>query len=137
MMDFDFLTQEQVTEIQFLTLPLSGPPDSNKLAGALGRVEALHYYGHCNDVFKLAAMYLIGIAKAHAFNDANKRTAFQATSVFLLMNGIELNESLYLVKLTLFAAMDQANIEEITFALRLLSNYMNELLEENIDNYAE
>ncbi|WP_413732865.1 type II toxin-antitoxin system death-on-curing family toxin [Sodalis sp. RH20] len=136
-MDFDFLTQEQVIEIQFLTLPQSGQPDINKLAGALNRVETLHYYENCDDVFKLAAMYLIGIAKAHAFNDANKRTAFQATSVFLLMNGIELNESLYLVKLTLFAAMDQANIEETTFALRLLSNYMNELLEENIDNYAE
>ncbi len=57
------------------------------------------------------------------------------------MNGIELNESLYLVKLTLFAAMDHANIEKTTFALRLLSNYMNELLEENIeeniDYYAE
>ncbi|WP_410015323.1 type II toxin-antitoxin system death-on-curing family toxin [Sodalis sp. C49] len=136
-MDFDFLTQEQVIEIQFLTLPQSGQPDINKLAGALNRVETLHYYENCDDVFKLAAMYLISIAKAHAFNDANKRTAFQATSVFLLMNGIELNESLYLVKLTLFAAMDQANIEETTFALRLLSNYMNELLEENIDNYAE
>ncbi|MEA9389531.1 type II toxin-antitoxin system death-on-curing family toxin [Acerihabitans sp. TG2] len=136
-MDFDFLTQEQVIEIQFLTLPQSGRPDINKLAGALNRVETLHYYENCDDVFKLAAMYLVGIAKAHAFNDANKRTAFQATSVFLLMNGIELNESLYLVKLTLFAAMDQANIEETTFALRLLSNYMNELLEENIDNYAE
>jgi death-on-curing protein len=136
-MDFDFLTQEQVIEIQLLTLPQSGLPDINKLAGALNRVETLHYYENCDDVFKLAAMYLIGIAKAHAFNDANKRTAFQATSVFLLMNGIELNESLYLVKLTLFAAMDQANIEETTFALRLLSNYMNELLEENIDYYAE
>lgn len=33
MMDFYFLTQEQVTEIQVLTLPLSGRPDSNKLAG--------------------------------------------------------------------------------------------------------
>ncbi|WP_413741077.1 type II toxin-antitoxin system death-on-curing family toxin [Sodalis sp. RH15] len=136
-MDFDFLTQEQVIEIQLLTLPQSGLPDINKLAGALNRVETLHYYENCDDVFKLAAMYLIGIAKAHAFNDANKRTAFQATSVFLLMNGIELNESLYLVKLTLFAAMDQANIEETTFALRLLSNYMNESLEENIDYYAE
>ncbi|WP_413730520.1 type II toxin-antitoxin system death-on-curing family toxin [Sodalis sp. RH22] len=136
-MDFDFLTQEQVIEIQFLTLPQSGQPDINKLAGALNRVETLHYYENCDDVFKLAVMYLISIAKAHAFNDANKRTAFQATSVFLLMNGIELNESLYLVKLTLFAAMDQANIEETTFALRLLSNYMNELLEENIDSYAE
>lgn len=46
------------------------------------------------------------------------------------MNDVELNESLYLVKLTLFAAMDQANIEEVTFALRLLSDYMNNLLED-------
>lgn len=111
-----------------MTLPQSGLPDINKLAGALNRVKTLHYYENCDDVFKLAAMYLIGIAKTHAFNDANKRTAFQATSVFLLMNGIELNESLYLVKLTLFAAMNQTNIVETTFALRLLSNYMNELL---------
>ncbi len=102
----------------------------------LNRVDALHYYKHCNDVFKLAAMYLIGIAKAHAFNYANKRTAFQATSVFLLMNGIELNESLFLVKLTFFAAMDQANIEE-TNILSLFPNYMNGLLEDNVDNYAK
>lgn len=81
-MGFHFLTQEQVTKIQFLTLPLSGSPDINILAGALNRVEALHFYENCNDVFKLASMYLIGISKAHAFNDANKRTAFQATSVF-------------------------------------------------------
>ncbi|WP_338091408.1 Fic family protein [Sodalis ligni] len=54
-----------------MTLPQSGQPDINKLAGALNRVETLHYYENCDDVFKLAAMYLIGIAKAHAFNDAN------------------------------------------------------------------
>lgn len=105
MMNLEFLTMEQVVEIQTSTLPNSGPPDEGRLQGALFRVQTLAEYDGREDVFTFAAMYLIAIAKAHAFNDANKRTAFQATSVFLLMNGVELNASFELVKLTVLAAM--------------------------------
>ncbi|MDE9504586.1 type II toxin-antitoxin system death-on-curing family toxin, partial [Xenorhabdus bovienii] len=97
MMDIQSLSTEEVIEIQRKTLPNSGEPDINKLEGALFRVQTLRDYEGCEDVFKFAAMYLIAIAKSHAFNDANKRTAFQATSIFLILNGFELNASFELV----------------------------------------
>ena len=40
------------------------------------------------DVFALAASYVFGIAKAHAFVDGNKRTAFVAAFTFLALNGV-------------------------------------------------
>ena len=39
------------------------------------------------DVFDLGAAYAFGIAKAHAFVDGNKRTAFVACATFLRLNG--------------------------------------------------
>ena len=35
----------------------------------------------------LAALYMIGIAKAHAFVDGNKRTAWAVARAFLALNG--------------------------------------------------
>jgi len=40
------------------------------------------------DVFDIAAAYAYGIAKAHAFVDGNKRTAFVAAFTFLRLNGV-------------------------------------------------
>ncbi|WP_294833336.1 type II toxin-antitoxin system death-on-curing family toxin [uncultured Gilliamella sp.] len=119
----EFLTVDQVIAIQKLTLPNSGSPDIGKLEGALSRIQNLKDYENCQDVFRFAAMYLIAIAKAHAFLDANKRTAFQATSTFLILNGYELNESDELVNLTISAATGESDIENVTSALKSLSNY--------------
>lgn len=129
--EIEFLTMDQVVQIQNSTLPNSGPPDEDRLHGALFRVQTLAEYEECEDLFAFAAMYLIAIAKAHAFNDANKRTAFQATSVFLLMNGFELNASFELVKLTVLAAMGEAELENTAFALRILSDYRNDIMAEH------
>ena len=144
---FEFLTADQVIEIQRETLANSGPPDMGRLEGALNRVQTLHHYAGCNDIFTLAAQYLIAIAKAHAFNDANKRTAFQSAAIFLLMNvdpnipeeeaagPYDLNQSYELVKLTVFAAMDEASLEQVSFALRLLSSYRNDLMDDYDEDY--
>jgi death-on-curing protein len=40
------------------------------------------------DAFAIAAAYAYGIAKAHAFVDGNKRTAFVAAFTFLRLNGV-------------------------------------------------
>lgn len=133
--DITFLTVEQVITIQKSTLPNSGEPDIGKLEGALGRVDNLLNYESCDDLFKFAAMYMVAIAKSHAFNDANKRTAFQAASVFLMMNDFELNTSMELVKLTIFAATGEADCENTALALKLLSNYKNELLVDTASGY--
>ena len=41
-------------------------------------------------VWLKAAYYLQKIAKKHVFADGNKRTALEATSIFLLLNGYDL-----------------------------------------------
>ncbi len=134
-MDIEFLSTEQVIEIQSSTLPNSGEPNMDRLEGALNRIHALRYYDECDDIFALAAMYLISIAKAHAFNDANKRTAFQAASIFLMMNGFELGTSFRLVKLTVMAAMDNADLRDVAFSLMLLSDYENHLMADYPEEY--
>ncbi|WP_407254200.1 type II toxin-antitoxin system death-on-curing family toxin [Klebsiella michiganensis] len=133
-MDLVFLSTGEVERIHAETLPQSGSANAGLLEGALNRIQNLHYYEGVDDIYALAAMYLIGIAKAHAFHDGNKRTAFQAASIFL-MNGSELSGSLLLVKLTVFAAMGAASPEETTFALKLLSDYGNDLINDYEEDY--
>ncbi|MCF6370546.1 type II toxin-antitoxin system death-on-curing family toxin [Rhizobium halophilum] len=61
---------------------LPGTRDENALEAALAR----HSYGE-EDIFRLAAAYLYGFARSHAFADGNKRTAYLAAFTFLLING--------------------------------------------------
>lgn len=41
------------------------------------------------DLVRQAALLAVGISQARAFLDGNKRTAYQATDVFLWINGFE------------------------------------------------
>jgi death-on-curing protein len=59
------------------------------LEGALGRPQNAAAYGN-PDVADLAALYAVGIAKAHAFVDGNKRTAWTIANAFLILNGFTL-----------------------------------------------
>lgn len=61
------------------------------LQGALARPQNLAAYRNPEpDAADLAAAYAVGIAKAHAFVDANKRTAWDTSRVFLRLNGFTL-----------------------------------------------
>ena len=57
---------------------------------ALARPLSLVAYGE-PDVCALAASYAVTLAKNHPFIDGNKRTAFVALELFLILNGHELN----------------------------------------------
>ena len=64
----------------------SGLRDEGLLQGALQRpINKLQYEN--SDTFGCAAAYAFGIAKAHAFVDGNKRTAFVTSVTFLRLNG--------------------------------------------------
>lgn len=67
----------------------AGLRDENAFESALARPLNKAYYG-CEDPFELAAAYLYGLAKNHAFVDGNKRIAIVATAVFLMDNGFEI-----------------------------------------------
>ncbi|MEO5322135.1 type II toxin-antitoxin system death-on-curing family toxin [Mesorhizobium sp. CC13] len=66
-----------------------GLRDENDLGSALARAETKAIYGEPT-VIELAAAYLFGIARNHAFVDGNKRTAIVAAGTFLAVNGYEL-----------------------------------------------
>lgn len=69
---------------------LQGLAPNKSLEGAIARIDTRLDYGLIEDVFHLAACYATFIAEAHAFNDANKRTAFLAMDLVLAINGIEI-----------------------------------------------
>ena len=55
---------------------LQGQAPDKSVEAVITRVLNRFEYGLIPDVFALAACYAAFIAVAHAFNDANKRTAF-------------------------------------------------------------
>lgn len=67
-----------------------GLRDEGALESALARPVNREAYG-CEDVNELAAAYLFGLAKNHAFIDGNKRIAIVTAAVFLMENGYEIN----------------------------------------------
>jgi death-on-curing protein len=71
---------------------MAGVRDPNALASALARPQQLDSYGQ-PDVADLAAAYGYGLAKNHPFLDGNKRTAFVAVELFLVLNGHSLDAS--------------------------------------------
>jgi death-on-curing family protein len=61
-------------------------------------VDHLLQYGDVNDeylddIFVIAAMYAVALARGHVFNDANKRTALVTALTYLSIQGIDLPRS--------------------------------------------
>jgi death-on-curing protein len=63
--------------------------DLGLLESALARPQNAFAYGE-EDIVVLAVRLLAGIAQAHAFEQGNKRTAFEALWHFLRLNGFDL-----------------------------------------------
>ena len=68
----------------------SGLRNEGLLDSALARPLNLALYEQ-PDLASLAASYGVGLAKNHAFIDGNKRAAFLAIGLFLMVNGFRLN----------------------------------------------
>lgn len=69
-----------------------GLRDEGVLESALARPVNKAFYGE-DDVIVLAAAYLFGLAKNHAFVDGNKRIAIVAAGLFLELNGYRIETS--------------------------------------------
>ncbi|MFQ6551747.1 type II toxin-antitoxin system death-on-curing family toxin [Aestuariibius insulae] len=92
-MAFNLLTTKLVVAIHDEVLnpgELQGLARDKSLDGALARVDNKLAYGMIRDVFDLAAAYAEAIATGHCFNDANKRTAYQATVLLLEANSVSM-----------------------------------------------
>jgi death-on-curing protein len=88
-----FLTRtlvEQLHKIQIKRFGGSyGLRDEGALESALARPINKAQYGS-EDIIELAAAYLFGLAKNHAFVDGNKRIAIATAAVFLMDNGYKI-----------------------------------------------
>ena len=86
----------------------------------MARPQNLAAYGH-PDVADLAASYGLGLAKNHPFIDGNKRTAFVAVELFLILNGRELVAGDVDCTLTMLAVA-AGELDEASFAQWLRRN---------------
>jgi death-on-curing protein len=66
--------------------------DRGLLESALARPRNFFSFGE-EDIAVLAVVFMAGIARAHAFEQGNKRTAFEALWHFLRLNGYDLSVS--------------------------------------------
>ena len=66
-----------------------GLRDEGLLESALARAINTFAYDPDADLASLAAEYGYGLARNHTFVDGNKRIAFVAVNVFLILNGFE------------------------------------------------
>lgn len=90
-----YLTSEQVVNLHDEAIAAfggaTGVRDTGALASALAQ-PAMEAFGVelYPSLTEKAAALLFFLARGHAFVDGNKRTAYAATYVFLLLNGAEL-----------------------------------------------
>ena len=89
-MNWEFLTRRAIEAMHAEQLRRHGGAqglrDENALESALARAENKANYEDPS-VEDLAAAYIFGIARNHAFVDGNKRTAIVAAGAFLIVNG--------------------------------------------------
>lgn len=93
-MELRLLTVEQVILIHDRIIAaneLQGLAGGKSIDAVIGRVQNRVDYGLISDVYELAACYCACLAVGHAFNDANKRTAFSVMDMVLMSNGIVLD----------------------------------------------
>ena len=97
-----------------------GLRDEGLLESALARPQHRVAYGR-PDLADLAAAYGVGLAKNHPFVDGNKRVAFLAVGLFLLLNGHRLVATQADATLTMLAVA-AGEIDEAAFATWLRSH---------------
>jgi death-on-curing protein len=78
---------------------------------ALARVENHAYYNGDDDVFGIAAMYAVAIARGHVFNDANKRTGLTCCLTYLEREGFPIPRTPDLEEVTVLVARGEVGHE--------------------------
>jgi len=69
---------------------LQGQAPDKSIEAIIDRVINRINYGLIIDIFDIAACYASYIAQGHAFNDANKRTAFATMDTILAINKVSI-----------------------------------------------
>lgn len=94
---------------------IDGIRDEGLLQSALHRCVHKSNYEPAASVIELAASLAFGLARNHAFNDGDERTAMIATFVFLEMNGYVV-EAPELEAYTMFIGLAAGEVREAELA---------------------
>lgn len=97
---------------------LPGIVDAARIEALLARVRNHERYEGVTDVFELAALYCVAIARGHAFLDGNKRTALNCTWAFLKMNGVKTSVPENLVETVIRIATGETDAQKAAQYLR-------------------
>ncbi|SAI42797.1 bacteriophage protein [Bordetella ansorpii] len=77
-------------------------------------------YAGVEDVYEIAALYAVALARGHVFNDANKRTALVTTLTYLQIHGVDIPRSDQLEEIMVDVAegtLDAVSLAEILYTL--------------------
>lgn len=101
---------------------LAGMHDIGPLEGALARVDNKIRYEGMEDIFDIAAMYAVAIARGHCFNDANKRTALVTALTYLDLQGVVILRSAKLEDIMVDVASGALEVTVLATILYSLAN---------------
>ncbi|QHN01980.1 type II toxin-antitoxin system death-on-curing family toxin [Granulicella sp. WH15] len=94
-MSFEFVRADVLKNVQSRLIQryggLAGVRDENALQSAIARPEHLEAYGELTSPAELGAALAWAILRNHPFADGNKRAAFAGLTMFLELNGYDLN----------------------------------------------
>jgi|SRR5690625_999372 len=94
MLDIDYvITIHDEIIKNFGGLPGYGRGGLGAIESALARIESHMLYEGVDDVFAIAALYAVAIARGHIFNDGNKRTGLTCALAYLYQQEIYIPES--------------------------------------------
>src|SRR5690625_3244874 len=66
------------------------------IESALARIESYMLYEGVDDVFAIAALYAVAIARGHIFNDGNKRTGMICALAYLYQQDVHIPDTPHL-----------------------------------------
>ncbi len=92
-----YLTIEDLETLNSLLISLQTPDEPIRvlqpdLLGSSQQSPAVYaYHTQSHDMFEIASVLIASLCQNHVFLNANKRTAFAAGCIFLLLNGYEVD----------------------------------------------
>jgi|SRR5690625_1501152 len=94
-------------------LPGYGRGGVGAIESALARIESHIHYEDVADVFLIAALYAVAIARGHIFNDGNKRTGLTCALAYLYQQDVHIPETPQLEEIMVDVASGDIDAETL------------------------